>query len=111
MRQTDPQNGQLGKAITMQPIGDMNFHYWLTLGMAKAVGVNLTNALHEGRISRAQYADIVTRCCGCTWGGGCVDWLAKQTDIADEVPLSCANHDTFKALRAGASLAEEVLPA
>ena len=29
--------------------------------MAKAVGVNLTEALHQGQISRTQYADIVTR--------------------------------------------------
>ncbi len=52
----------------MKPMGDVNFHYWLTLGMAKAVGVNLTDALHKGQISRAQYADIVTRCRGCTMG-------------------------------------------
>lgn len=95
----------------MKPMGDVNFHYWLTLGMAKAVGVNLTDALHKGRISRAQYADIVTRCRGCEWGGDCTNWLAKQSCLAEEVPKTCANHETFKALRAGASLTKEALPA
>lgn len=98
----------------MQPMGDANAHYWLTLGMARAVGVNLTQALHEGRITRAQYADIVTRCRTCAWGtdGGCAQWLARQSSLAEEVPKTCANHETFKALRAGHSLAEAaVLPA
>ena len=95
----------------MKPMGDAHFHYWLTLGMARAVGVSLTDALHDGRITRAQYADIVTRCRGCRWDGGCAAWLARQADLADTVPETCANHETFKALKAGRSLAGEVLPA
>lgn len=95
----------------MQPMGDVHYHYWLTLGMAKAVGVSLTQALHDGRITRAQYADIVTRCRGCKWGGGCTEWLSRQSGIADEVPETCANHETFKALKAGKSLSQDLLPA
>lgn len=94
----------------MQIMGDVHFHYWLTLGMAKAVGVSLTEALHDGRITRAQYADIVTRCRSCTWGGECTAWLARQSEIADSVPERCENHETFKALRAGKTLTGAPLP-
>lgn len=90
----------------MKQLGDVHYHYWLTLGMARAVGVSLTDALYEGQISRRQYADIVTRCRLCEWNCGCTEWLARQTDIADEVPESCVNHDTFVALREGRVLSE-----
>ena len=93
------------------PLGDINSHFWLTLGMARAVGVNLNEAVHNGQITRSQYADIVTRCRGCEIRGTCTQWLAKQTTIADEVPTSCENHDIFVALRRGEWLADrESLP-
>jgi hypothetical protein len=38
----------------MKQLGDVHYHYWLTLGMARAVGVSLTDALYEGQISRRQ---------------------------------------------------------
>lgn len=88
----------------MQPMGDIHAHYWLTLGMARAVGVNLTKALQEGQITRDQYADIVTRCRSCQWCEGCTNWLAQQTDIAETVPKTCANYETFKVLKTGAPL-------
>lgn len=94
-----------------RPLGDINTHFWMTLGMARAVGVNLTDALHSGQITRPQYAQIVTRCRGCEIGGICTKWLAEQTNIAEEVPTSCENHDVFVALRKGECLAgNPVLP-
>ena len=49
----------------MRPMGDTRAHFWLMMRMSKTVGVDLGEALREGRLSARSYADAVTRCRGC----------------------------------------------
>jgi len=85
---------------------DAQSRYWLTLGMAKAIGVNLTESLHSGQITRAQFTEIVSRCLQCETCDICTEWLAQQIAIAEKVPKTCANHAVFAALKAGQNLAD-----
>ena len=41
----------------MRPMGDTRAHFWLMMRMSKTVGVDLGEALREGRLSARSYAD------------------------------------------------------
>jgi len=84
-----------------RPLGDENRHYWLAVSMAKATGTDLQAALEEGRISHADWADLVTKCRGCTWVEGCACWLAKQDAGNADIPDACVNSAFFAAARDG----------
>ncbi len=43
----------------MRPMGDTRAHFWLMMRMSKTVGVDLGEALREGRLSARSYADAV----------------------------------------------------
>jgi len=72
--------------------------------MAKATGTDLQAALEEGRISHADWADLVTSCRACTWVEGCACWLAKQEAGGAEAPESCHNAAFFAEARDGQSV-------
>ncbi|QPM92102.1 DUF6455 family protein [Pseudooceanicola algae] len=61
----------------MKPLGDPNEHYWRVQRMAKAVGSDLAAAQTEGRLSDQDWADMVTRCRGCSVTCACSDWLDR----------------------------------
>lgn len=86
-----------------RPLGDENRHYWLAVAMAKATGTDLQAALEEGRISHADWANLVTRCRGCDWVEGCDCWLAKQEAGTADAPKTCVNSDFFAKARDGQS--------
>ncbi len=81
----------------MKPLGDIRDHFWLTLGMAKHLKVDLGQFLETGRISQAEYADHVTRCRACPSPDHCREWLsnAKEGDIP---PAYCQNLASFAEL-------------
>jgi len=83
----------------MTPLGKLRDHFWKTVKMSRALGVDLGHALHQDHLSRQDYAQIVDRCRACPWADGCESWMAAQTVPASEVPESCANHDQWVALR------------
>jgi len=81
----------------MRPMGDTRAHFWLMMRMSKTVGVDLGEALREGRLSARSYADAVTRCRGCDNAQGCAAWL-DQTETAAHTPVYCRNADVFDGL-------------
>lgn len=69
-----------------------------TRGVARVVGVNLTDAVLEGWLSRDDLGQIVDRCLGCGQVSPCMDWLAR-TARADHLPVYCPNKPAIEALK------------
>ena len=69
----------------------------LTRGMARAVGVNLTDAVVEGWLSRGELAELVDRCQCCDRSGDCTQWLARHV-TAEALPAFCPNKAGIEAL-------------
>ncbi len=72
-------------------LGDPNLHFWLTRSVARAVRVNLSDALASGQLTPTGYADMVTKCRRCPHAEACAAWLAENAAGALEVPAHCAN--------------------
>lgn len=85
---------------SVHKLGDERRHYWLAVGMADVSGADLQRALEDGRISHADWADLVQRCRGCTWVEGCDCWLKAQGAGAAVVPRACPNCETFDSVLA-----------
>ena len=69
--------------------------------MADAVGVDLEQAMMEGRMSFDQLGDAVLACTGCSNPEECERWLDQHAEGADAAPGYCRNRDTFRRLRDG----------
>lgn len=65
-------------------------HFWLTQGMARALGVDLNGALRAGKLERAEYAEAIAACCGCDHYQECLAWLAVNGASAQKKPGFCA---------------------
>jgi hypothetical protein len=79
-------------------LGDPNLHFWLTRSVARAVRVNLSDALAAGRLTPREYTDMVTNCRRCPHVETCTAWLAENAAGAPEVPAHCANAGPLNAL-------------
>ncbi|HKK85916.1 MAG TPA: DUF6455 family protein [Roseovarius sp.] len=79
-------------------LGDPNLHFWLTRSVARAVRVNLSDALAAGQITPNLYAEMVTKCRRCPHVATCEAWLAQNGAGAQEVPAHCANASILNAL-------------
>jgi len=68
--------------------------------MARATGVDLTEAMQDGDITSAAWAQMVTNCRGCTCPGHCSETLAalEVTDQRTDAPSYCENRATFDRL-------------
>jgi len=80
-----------------RPLGDEREHYWLALGMAQTVGLDLQAEIAAGRFSQAEWAETVTTCRGCDWAGGCPAWMEAHP-VAERAPGACVNAARFDAL-------------
>lgn len=69
----------------------------LTRGMARVLGVNLTDAVIDGWMSREELARLVDRCQACGHAADCTGWLA-HTARAAALPDYCANKGAIEAL-------------
>ena len=69
-----------------------------TRGAARVVGVNLTDAVVEGWLSRNELGQIVETCTSCGQALPCTDWLAHTTK-AEELPGYCPNKAGIEALK------------
>jgi hypothetical protein len=69
----------------------------LTRGMARAVGVNLTGAVVEGWLSRAELGDLVDRCQACGRIEDCTRWMARHV-TAEALPEFCPNKRPLESL-------------
>jgi len=86
---------------TLARLGDPNRAFWLTRSVARAIGVNLSDAMQQGDLSAADYSAMVTRCRMCPHADSCEVWLAVNGAGAEHAPEHCANADLLNALPAG----------
>lgn len=77
--------------------------FWITQGVAQAIGVNLTDAMAEGLLDRRGYMAMVSRCEACPFGEACAVWLSEQQGYAAGAPDYCPNAPAFDRLRQWAS--------
>lgn len=84
----------------MPTLGDVSDHLQLVRRMARATGADLAEAMHEGELTNADWAQIVTNCRGCT----CVDQCRAQLSALEvsgtqtDAPEYCENRATFDRL-------------
>lgn len=83
----------------MEESGKLSRHFWLTQGMARAVGVNLNEAIRTGELERADYAQLIAECCTCAHCGKCLTWLATNGAGAAQQPDYCAMGPLLERLR------------
>ena len=69
----------------------------LTRGMGRVVGVNLTDAVVEGWLTRGELADLVDRCQACGRSEDCPRWLAHVVR-AEALPAFCPNKAGIESL-------------
>ncbi|QYK41378.1 MAG: hypothetical protein KF887_18750 [Paracoccaceae bacterium] len=72
--------------------------FWLTLGMARAAGVNLPGAVVEGWLSRTELIGMVNRCDRCGHDAECTVWLARSQPWPRHLPEICPNAGEIEAL-------------
>jgi hypothetical protein len=78
---------------------ELELHLYLTRGMARRHGVNLSEALHQGFLTRADFAAMIDRCQACP--GSPADCRDFQEDhqSATAAPAWCANAPVLEGLR------------
>ena len=81
--------------------GEVARNYWLTQGMARSIGVNLSGAISEGWMTRDDLGVMVVRCRMCGRAAQCTSWLGRNGAGAEALPDFCANKTDLEALRDG----------
>ncbi|WP_101067775.1 DUF6455 family protein [Roseovarius salinarum] len=80
-------------------LGDPAMHFWLTRSMARATGLNLSEAMKDGRLTPEGYTEMVDRCRCCMHAQNCAQWLAVNGADADAAPPFCRLAETLETLR------------
>lgn len=83
----------------MSKLGDPSMHFWITIGMARTLGLNLSDAMLDGRLSQSTYIDLVARCSACPQAQMCMQWMGQQTSLAAAPPENCPNAAALGALK------------
>ena len=71
--------------------------WWLTRGMARISGVNLSQAIVEGWLNRAELEAMIARCAACDRRTDCEAWLAAS-GVKHAIPDFCPNRSAIEAL-------------
>lgn len=71
--------------------------WWLTRGMARVSGVNLSRAVVEGWLQRTELEGLISRCAACGRGTECEAWLVVSGS-AQAMPGFCPNKAEIEAL-------------
>jgi hypothetical protein len=74
--------------------------FWIARSVARMLGLDLSAALADGRLTPAGYATLVARCETCPVAAGCQRWLARQRFDAAAPIEGCANAADFAGLAA-----------
>ncbi|MDA7966087.1 DUF6455 family protein [Ruegeria sp.] len=74
-----------------RPLGDIEKHFWLTRSVARCMGLSLSEAMAEGKLSAQDYAEMVTRCRAAECSEPCQAWLALRQARAETAPDFCVN--------------------
>ncbi len=80
-------------------LGDPVKHFWMTRSVARAMGVSLSEAMAEGRLSASAYEKMVTQCRSCGRVRDCETWLGAQVCPATQAPECCKNAPFFDELK------------
>lgn len=80
--------------------GNIDLHFWITRGIARRMGVNLSEAMHDGFLTQADFAEMITRCRGCDKSEGCIAVLSERAGAAVSVPDWCRNAGVLSELSA-----------
>jgi len=80
--------------------GNIDLHFWITRGVARRLGVNLSEAMHDGLISQADFAEMITRCRGCDKAEGCLVAISERGGVSGAVPDWCRNAAILSELKA-----------
>lgn len=79
---------------------DIDVHFWLTRGLARRLGINITEAMRSGVLTRADFAAMVARCRDCEAGvQACIGYLSEAPSAPDTAPECCANRAVLETLR------------
>jgi hypothetical protein len=78
--------------------GNPGLHFWLTRSVAKVMGISLTEAMAENRLSARDYATMVTACRQCALVENCQYWLSAQTALSASPPPGCVNAEILNSL-------------
>ena len=81
------------------PLGDPATHFWLTRSAARAMGVNLSEAMAAGQLTPQDYSEMVTNCRGCDAVEGCQNWLATEAVTRCAAYDSCVNKGLLERLQ------------
>jgi hypothetical protein len=82
----------------MLTYGEAPLAYGMTRGMARAIGVDLVQAVTEGWMSREELGTLVAACAKCDHAARCLSWLAGA-GTAPVLPAYCVNKSDLEALR------------
>tara|TARA_B100002051_G_scaffold254638_1_gene269583 strand:- start:622 stop:885 length:264 start_codon:yes stop_codon:yes gene_type:complete len=82
----------------MQSEIDLNF--WVTRGMARRLGVNISEAMHNGFLTQADFAEMITTCRTCGRTEFCLAVLAEKGEGPQAIPTDCPNYEVLTSLRA-----------
>jgi hypothetical protein len=74
--------------------------FWLTQGMARAMGVDLSAALANGTLDRRGYMGMVSSCGICPYGDACAVWLSESQAEDAGGPGYCRNKPILDGLKA-----------
>ena len=89
----------LSRAEPLTSPDDIDMHFYLTRAMARRHGVNLSEALNQGLLTRADFAAMVNHCADCPGGpADCLDFH-QDHDNAGHAPEWCANGPVLEGLR------------
>lgn len=81
-------------------LGDIERHFWLARSVARAVGVNLSDAMAERRLTSDGYAQMITTCRAGGCHEACERWLAAQTGARpDGAPEYCPLREILAGLK------------
>ncbi len=73
-------------------------HFWLTRSAARAMGINLSEAMAVGKLTAQEYSTMVTNCRQCAFVEGCKHWLATQAVQRFEPYGDCRNKAVLERL-------------
>ncbi len=81
------------------PQNDIDLHFYLTRAMAQRHGVNLSEAMHQGILSRPDFAAMIDRCRHCPGTPADCHDFQEDHDNAAAAPDWCANRSILENLR------------
>ncbi|MCF3593112.1 DUF6455 family protein [Rhodobacteraceae bacterium LMO-12] len=84
--------------INVLPLGDPVMHFWLTRSAARAMGINLSEAMAEGKLTAEDYTAMVTNCRQCAFVEECQSWLATSAVQRCEAYKDCRNKAVLERL-------------